>query len=248
MSKIIAISNHKGGVGKTTSSVNIGAGLSREGKKVLLIDLDPQANLSQSLQITESDKTIYGSLKGDHKLEPIQLSENLHLIPSTLDLSGVEIELSGEAGREFILKELIDDIKNNYDYVIIDNPPSLGLLTINSFTASDRVLIPLQAEYLALQGLAKLIEVIEKVKGRLNDRLDVGGVFLTQFDNRKVLNRNVLETIEKHFSEKVLQTSIRNNIALAEAPTQGLDIFRYDEKSTGAEDYKNLTKEILIKL
>lgn len=245
--KVIAVSNHKGGVGKTTSTVNIGAGLSNEGKRVLLIDLDPQANLSQSLQVIDSDKDIYGSLKGDYPLTPIAVTDNLHIIPSTLDLSGVEIELSGEAGREFILKELIDKQRNNYDYILIDNPPSLGLLTINSFTASDFVVIPLQAEYLALQGLAKLVEVIEKVKARLNQRLDIGGVFLTQFDSRKVLNRNVLETIEGHFNDKVFTTRIRNNIALAEAPTQGVDIFRYDSSSYGAEDYLALAKEILLK-
>lgn len=247
MSKIIAISNHKGGVGKTTSVVNIGAGISNEGKKVLLIDLDPQANLSQSLRVMDSDKHIYGSLKGDYALTPIVVTENLHVIPSTLDLSGVEIELSGEAGREFILKELIKKVRDSYDYIIIDNPPSLGLLTINSFTASDVVLIPLQAEYLALQGLAKLVEVIDKVKSRLNNELEIGGVFLTQYDRRKILNKNVLETVEGYFKDKLFTTRVRNNIALAEAPTQGVDIFRYDANSYGAEDYRELSREILQK-
>jgi chromosome partitioning protein len=245
MSKVIAVSNHKGGVGKTTSTINIGVGLSQAGKKVLLIDLDPQANLSQSLRVTGSDKDIYGSLKGKYALSPINVMEGLDVIPSTLDLSGVEIELSGEAGREFILKELIEKVKGNYDFILIDSPPSLGLLTINSLTASDYVIIPLQSEYLALQGLTKLVEIIEKVKARLNNNLEIGGVFVTQYDSRKVLNRNVLETIEKHFTHKVFHTKVRNNIALAEAPTKGLDIFRYDSSSYGAEDYKSLSNEIL---
>ena len=245
MSKVISLSNHKGGVGKTTSTINIGAGLNRLKKKVLLIDLDPQANLSQSLGIIEPGKTIYGALKGEYKLEPMEIIPGLDLIPSTLDLSGAEIELSGEAGREYILKELIDPLRGSYDYILIDSPPSLGLLTINAFTASDEVYIPLQAQYLALQGLTKLMEVIAKIKSRLNKNLKVGGVFVTQYDSRKVLNRNVVETIKSHYKDQVFKTAIRDNIALAEAPTQGLDIFRYNPKSYGAEDYLSLCKEIL---
>jgi chromosome partitioning protein len=245
MTKVISLSNHKGGVGKTTSTINIGAGLNRLKKKVLLIDLDPQANLSQSLGIIEPERTIYGALKGEYKLEPLEILKGLDLIPSTLDLSGAEIELSSEAGREYILKELIDPLRGSYDYILIDSPPSLGLLTINAFTASDEVYIPLQAQYLALQGLTKLMEVIAKIKSRLNKNLKVGGVFVTQYDNRKVLNRNVVETIKSHYKDQVFKTAIRDNIALAEAPTQGLDIFRYNPKSYGAEDYLSLCKEIL---
>jgi len=245
MSKVISLSNHKGGVGKTTSTINIGAGLNSLKKKVLLIDLDPQANLSQSLGIEEPGKTIYGALKGEYKLEPLEIIPGLDLIPSTLDLSGAEVELSGEPGREYILKELIDPLRGSYDYILIDSPPSLGLLTINAFTASDEVYIPLQAQYLALQGLTKLMEVIDKIKSRLNKTLKVGGVFVTQYDNRKVLNRNVVETIKSHYKDQVFKTAIRDNIALAEAPTQGLDIFRYNPKSYGAEDYLSLCKEML---
>ena len=247
MSKVISISNHKGGVGKTTSALNIGAGLNKLGKKVLLIDLDPQANLSQSLGIIEHEKNIYGAIRGEYKLQPINIIKGLDLIPSTLDLSGAEVELSGEAGREYILKELIDPIKKQYDYVIIDSPPSLGLLTINSFTSSDEVLIPLQAQYLAIQGLTKLVEVIDKIKKRLNKSLKVGGVFITQYDNRKVLNRDVVTTIKSHFKNEVFKTKIRDNVALAEAPTQGVDIFRYQPKSKGAEDYLALCREIVKK-
>jgi len=245
MSKVISISNHKGGVGKTTSAINIGAGLNKLKKRVLLIDLDPQANLSQSLGVIEPERTIYGAIRGDYDIEPIEILRGLDLIPSTLDLSGAEVEMSGEAGREYILKELIEPIRGSYDYILIDNPPSLGLLTINSFTASDEVFIPLQAQYLALQGLTKLLEVIDKIKRRLNKELKVGGVFTTQYDGRKVLNRDVVATIEAHFKDEVFNTRIRDNIALAEAPAQGLDIFRYSPKSYGAEDYLSLSKEIL---
>lgn len=247
MSKVISISNHKGGVGKTTSTINIGAGLNQLGKKILLIDLDPQANLTQSLGILEPTKTIYGALRGEYKLEPIEILSGFDVIPSTLDLSGAEIEMSSEPGREYILKELIDQIRDSYDYVLIDSPPSLGLLTLNSFVASDEILIPLQAQYLALQGMTKLIEVIGKVKKRLNKKLEIGGVFITQYDNRKVLNRDVVSAIESHFSDDVFDTKIRDNVALAEAPAQGVDIFRYQPKSFGAEDYLALSKEILDK-
>ena len=245
MSKVISISNHKGGVGKTTSAINIGAGLQSLGKKILLIDLDPQANLSQSLGLIDQKKNIYGALRGEYKLQPINVASGLDVIPSTLDLSGAEVELSGEAGREFILRELIEPLKSSYDYILIDCPPSLGLLTINSFTASDEVFIPLQAQYLAIQGLSKLVEIIEKIKARLNKKLIVGGVFITQYDSRKVLNRDVVETIQANFKKEIFKTKIRDNVALAEAPTQGEDIFSYQPKSYGAEDYLALCREIL---
>ena len=248
MSKVIAISNHKGGVGKTTSTINIGAGLNKLGKKILLIDLDPQANLSQSLGLRDQERNIYGALRGEYNLQPIEIFKGLDVIPSTLDLSGAEIEMSGEAGREYILKELIDPIRASYNYILIDSPPSLGLLTINAFTTSDLVFIPLQAQYLAIQGLTKLLEVIDKIQRRLNKELKVGGVFITQYDSRKVLNKNVVATIEAHFKDQVFKTKIRDNVALAEAPAQGLDIFRYNPKSYGAEDYISLSKEILKKI
>jgi len=244
MNKVISISNHKGGVGKTTSAINIGAGLNILGKKVLLVDLDPQANLSQSLNLTDQERTIYGAIRGEYKLEPVEVVRGLDVLPSTLDLSGAEVELSGEAGREYILRELLEPLRASYNYIIIDTPPSLGLLTINALTASTEILIPLQAQYLALRGLTKLLEVVDKIKKRLNKELRVGGVFITQYDNRKILNRDVVATIEAHFKEELFTTRIRDNIALAEAPTQGLDIFRYQPKSYGAEDYLSLCKEI----
>ena len=245
MSKVITISNHKGGVGKTTSTINIGAGLNKLGKKVLLIDLDPQANLSQSLGILEPTSTIYGVIKGKYKPEPIEILKRLYLIPSTLDLSGAEVELFNEPGKEFILREVLEPLREDYDYIIIDSPPSLGLLTINALTATDEVLIPIQAEYLALQGLSKLLDILEKIKNRLNKKLRIGGVFINQYDNRKVLNRNVVASIEAHFKDEIFKTRIRDNIALAEAPAKSLDIFRYQPKSYGAEDYLALSKEIL---
>lgn len=247
MSKVISLSNHKGGVGKTTSTINIGAGFSKLGKRVLLIDLDPQANLSQSLGITSPELTIYGALRGEYKIQPIEIASGIDVVASTLDLSGAEVEMSGEAGREYILRELIEPLRGAYDYILIDSPPSLGLLTINALTASDEIFIPLQAQYLALQGLAKLLEVIDKIKRRLNKELRLGGVFITQYDKRKVLNRDVVATIEAHFPEELFKTRVRDNIALAEAPAQGVDIFSYQPKSYGAEDYLNLCKEIIKK-
>ncbi|MES2389888.1 MAG: AAA family ATPase [Bacteroidota bacterium] len=246
MARVISISNHKGGVGKTTSAINIGFGLNRLGKKVLLIDLDPQANLTQSLfGLTNQSHNIYGALKGEYRPQAINILPGIDVITSTLDLSGAEVELSGEAGREFILKELVDPLRPAYDYIIIDSPPSLGLLTINAFTASDEIYIPLQAEYLATQGLAKLVEVIDKIKKRLNKNLEVGGVFITQYDSRKILNRDVFSTIQQHFQNEVFNSKIRDNVALAEAPAQGLDIFRYQPKSYGALDYAALCNEML---
>ena len=245
MNKVISLAQHKGGTGKTTSCINLGAGLTILGKKVLLIDLDPQANASISLGITDPEFNIYGALRGEYKITPIQIVKGLDIVPSTLDLSGAEIELSSETGREYILKELIEPLRSSYDYILIDCSPSLGLLVINALTASQEVIIPLQAQYLALRGLSKLLEVVDKITKRLNKELKVGGVFITQYDSRKVLNRDVVASIETHFNNELFNTKIRDNVALAEAPTQGLDIFRYSPKSYGAEDYLSLCKEIL---
>ena len=244
MGKIIAISNHKGGVGKTTSALNIGAALQRMGKKVLLIDLDPQANLTQSLGLMDHTPTIYEALRGEAQLDPIEVLPGLDVITSTLDLSGAEVELSSEPGKDYILKELLEPLRNRYSYILIDSPPSLGLLTMNALAAAQEVYIPLQAHYLALQGMSKLQEIVEKVRKRLNKGLRIGGVFVTQYDQRKVLNRNVAETIREHFPAETFRTAIRDNVALAEAPTQGVDVFRYAPKSTGAADYQALAKEI----
>ena len=245
MGKIISLLNHKGGVGKTTSTINIGAGMVELGKRVLLIDLDPQANLSVSLGIPRQKYTIYEALRGESEIVPYTVKENFDVVMSTLDLSGAEMELINEAGREFIMRELLEPLRSEYDFIIIDCPPSLGLLTLNALTSSDYVFIPLQTEFLALQGLAKIKQVIDKVRFRLNKKLQIGGVLATMYDNRKVLNRDVVETIRKYFGEKVFNTLIRDNVALAEAPAQRKDIFDYNKRSNGAKDYLALCNEIL---
>ncbi len=247
MSRIISVANNKGGVGKTTTVINLGAGLQRQGKRVLLIDSDPQANMSQSLRIINQDRNIYRAMKGETPLDPVEILPGLDAIPSTLDLSGAEIELATEPGREYILKELIEPLRNRYNYILIDTPPSLGILTVNALTASQEVIIPLQAEYLATQGLTRLLEIVGKIQKRLNKDLSIGGVFMTQYDSRKILNREVAEFIKTYFEQDLLRTRVRDNIALAEAPAQGLDIFRYSPRSNGAQDYQALTREIMGK-
>lgn len=243
--KIISISNHKGGVGKTTSTINIGAGLNKLGKKVLLMDLDAQANLSQSFGLKELNRNIYGALRGDYAIEPVTVIDGLDIIPSTRNLRTIEAELSGGAGTEFVLKEIMEPLTNQYDYIILDTPPSLGLLTINAFVASTTALIPLQSEYLALQGLESLLDISSQIKKRLNPTFKIGGIFLTRYDQRKMLNRSIFDSISDNFSTHVFKTKIRENISLAEAPTNELDIFRYEPKSNGAEDYLNLSNEII---
>lgn len=247
MTKIISIANHKGGVGKTTSTVNLASGLNFKGKRVLCIDLDPQANLTQSLGIKDFDCSIYDSLTQNSDLIPIEKRNGFDVIPSHINLSGAEVELINEPGREYILKNLVNKIKTNYDFVFIDCPPSLGLLTVNAFVASDRIIIPLQAEFLATQGLTKIMEIITKVKERINPEFELGGVILTQFNSRKVLNKDIKRSIEQHFSDKLFETTIRENISLAEAPAAGLDIFEYNDKSIGADDYEKLTDEFLLR-
>jgi len=247
MTKIIAVSNHKGGVGKTTSVANIGAGLSYLGKRVLIMDLDPQSSLTQSFGINEPKFHLYGTVKGEYPLTPISIVKNLEIVAANLDLSSAEIEFGLEPGREYILREILEPIKEKYDYIICDCPPSLGLLTINALTAADEIYIPLQAEFLAIKGLAKISEIIEKIKKRLNKDLIIGGVFITQYDSRKVLNRDVAETIKNYFGDKVFKTYIRDNVSIAEAPSTGKDVFRYDNKCYGSQDYMDLCKEILKK-
>ncbi|MEZ4919022.1 MAG: ParA family protein [Saprospiraceae bacterium] len=248
MGTIISLLNHKGGVGKTTSAINIGAGLVERGKKVLLIDLDPQANLTISLGIPRQRVTIYEALRGESELVPVNHKPNLDVITSSLDLSGAEMELINEAGREFILRELLSHVIDDYDYIIIDCPPSLGLLTLNALTSSRFIIIPLQTEFLAVQGLAKIKQVIDKVRFRLNKQLEIGGVVATMYDSRRVLNRDVVDIIHKYFGDQVFKTYIRENVALAEAPAQRKDIFDYNPKSPGAQDYLDLSDEIIERI
>ena len=243
--KIFAISNHKGGVAKTTTTVNLAAGLARMGRKVLVIDLDPQANLSQCFSVRESEQNVYFALKGHCPMPEISIVDNLWLSPSHLNLSGAELELSMEPGRENLVKGLLKKLTNSYDYIFIDCPPSLGLLTINALNASNYVLIPLQAQFLASQGLAKLMDIIAKVKERLNPELSIGGIIITMYKKNTVLSRDVLEFTNSRFGEMVFHTKIRDNIAIAEAPASGKDIFRYSKNSLGALDYSNLCMEFI---
>jgi len=246
MSIKIAISNHKGGVGKTTSTLNIGAGLALEGKKVLLVDLDAQANLTQCCGLENPETTIYGAFRGEYPLTPYQIHDKLHLVASCLDFAGIELEIGGKMGRERFLTKLLAPLIDQYDYILFDCPPSLGLITVNAFCAADKVYIPLQAQFLALHGLDKLIEVIKMVRDeKLNPQIDIEGVFVTQYDKRKVLNRDISESVRTYFKEKVFETIIRDNVALAEAPASSQDIFAYAPDSPGAKDYKDLVTEIL---
>lgn len=247
MAHVIALSNHKGGVGKTTTTANVGAALAALGKSVLLVDLDPQANLSQSLGHPNAQQTIYGALQGLYALPVLPIVQGLALCPSTLDLSGAEIELASEPGREYLLAQLLEPLRPGFDFILIDCPPSLGLLTVNALAAADGLYIPLQPQYLATQGLAKLTQITQKVAQRLNKGLALEGIIITQYDSRKILNRDVVASLEEHFPGLVFTTKIRDNVALAEAPAQGLDIFRYSPRSYGAQDYLELSKEILSK-
>lgn len=247
MGLVISLLNHKGGVGKTTSAINIGAGLAKLGKRVLLIDLDPQANLTLALGVPRQPYTIYEALRGESELIPANMKTNLDVVTSHLNLSGAEMELINEAGRELILRELIFPLRDKYDYILIDCPPSLGLLTLNALTSSDFVYIPLQTEFLAVQGLTKIKQVIQKVRMRLNRSLEIGGVIATMYDARKVLNRDVVDIIYKYFGDSVFETKIRDNVALAEAPAQRKDIFTYSPDSVGAKDYLALAREIIIR-
>ncbi|MEG1008318.1 MAG: AAA family ATPase [Clostridia bacterium] len=250
MAKIISIANQKGGVGKTTTAVNISACIAEKGKKVLLIDIDPQGNATSGLGVeAHQDKSIYNVLVDDIKIdETIQstMISKLDVCPANINLAGAEIELVSMVSRETRLKCAIDSIKSEYDYVFIDCPPSLGLITLNAFTASDSVLVPIQCEYYALEGLGQLINTIKLVQKHLNQNLQVEGVVLTMFDARTNLSSEVAIEVEKYFGNKVFQTIIPRNIRLSEAPSHGLPITLYDKDSKGAETYKKLAKELVF--
>lgn len=242
--RVIAIAQHKGGVGKTTTTINLGYALAMKGYEVLLIDLDAQANLTESLGIAPGTPGIVEAFTGDEAVQPI-MKGSLDVIPSSLELAGVEVQLLNSVGREYRLKEIIEPLRKQYNYILIDCPPSLGLLTVNALTAADEVLIPLQAQYLAVKGLKSLLDIIGLIKKQLNKKLKIGGVLITQYDSRKVLNRDTSEGIGKLFKNEVLKTKIRDNVALAEAPTAGKDIFTYAGNSYGAADYMALATEII---
>lgn len=245
---IISIANQKGGSGKTTTAVNVAAGLKTAGKKVLLVDLDAQAHATMSLGVEVADgaDTVYEVLKKPSKIKGAILDrDGLALLPATLDLAAAEIELAGETAREFAITRALKLIKKDYEYILIDCPPSLSLLTLNALAASDLVWVTVQTAYLALQGLGKLRETIEIVQERLNSDLKLDAVLCTQYDSRRKLDNQVVEKIDEHFGKKVFHTKIRQNIALAEAPSHGKTIFEYAAGSPGAEDYAALVKEIL---
>ncbi|WP_088006232.1 ParA family protein [Indiicoccus explosivorum] len=250
MGRTIAIANQKGGVGKTTTSVNLSASLAYLGKKVLLIDIDPQGNATSGVGINKGDveQCIYDVLIDDADVASVIMEtkvENLHIIPATIALAGAEIELVSTISREVRLKHALQSIQKHYDYVLIDCPPSLGLLTINSLTASDAIVIPVQCEYYALEGLSQLLSTIRLVQKHLNDELVIDGVLLTMFDARTNLGNQVIEEVKKYFQDKVYKTIIPRNIRLSEAPSHGEPIIIYDPKSRGAEVYLELAKEVI---
>lgn len=248
MGKVITIMNQKGGVGKTTTVINLGCGLKNHGKKVMLIDMDPQANLTASVGIRyrELNYSIIDVFLNNTSIENVvQDYDGIHVVPSSMSLSGFDIQLANLPGRESLLKKVIESVKNQYDCILIDCPPTMGLLTLNSLTAADGVIIPIQAGYLPLEGVSNMLEVVNVIKGRLNQDLKIDGVVVTMYDRRQKLQKEVVELLREHFKELLFQTKIRNNVALAEAPSFGEDIFRYSSKSTGAKDYENLCKEVL---
>ncbi|MFD1040311.1 ParA family protein [Virgibacillus byunsanensis] len=250
MGKIIAIANQKGGVGKTTSSVNLSASLAHLNNKVLVVDIDPQGNATSGVGINKADMSscIYNVLVEDLPAEEVCVPtevENLDIIPATIQLSGAEIELVPTISREIRLKKSLESLKEKYDYIIIDCPPSLGLLTINALTSADTVLIPVQCEYYALEGLSQLLNTIRLVQKHLNKDLMIEGVLLTMLDARTNLGIQVIEEVKKYFQDKVYKSVIPRNVRLGEAPSHGEPIITYDPKSKGAEVYLELAKEVM---
>ena len=252
MGRIIAIANQKGGVGKTTTAINLSASLASLGKKVLAIDMDPQGNMSSGLGVdkNEVEKTVYDLIIGNIGIEECiyeEVIENLDVLPSNIDLSAAEIELIGVDNKEYILRDEVNKVKEKYDFIIIDCPPALSMLTINAMTTSDSVLVPIQCEYYALEGLSQLIHTIELVQERLNPELEIEGVVFTMYDARTNLSLQVVENVKDNLNQNIYKTIIPRNVRLAEAPSYGMPINLYDPKSQGTESYLLLAEEVINK-
>ena len=248
MSRIIAVSNQKGGVGKTTTSVNLAACVAEKGKRVLLVDIDPQGNASSGLGVTERTPSVYDVLLGEESAEAAVLKtefENLSVLPSDMALAGAEIELVAIPERETLLRKALETVRDQYDYIFIDCPPSLSLLTLNAMTAADSVLIPIQCEYYALEGVGQLMNTLQLVKKRLNPALEIEGVVLTMLDGRTNLGLQVVQEVKKYFKSRVYGSIIPRNVRLSEAPSHGEPINVYDSRSTGAEAYRALAAEFI---
>ena len=251
MGRIIAIANQKGGVGKTTTSINLSACLAELGKKVLVIDLDPQGNTTSGFGIDkeEIENTVYELMLGEcsirESMTKVENIEHLSLIPSNVNLSGAEIELLGINDKEYILKNAVDYIRDDYDFIIIDCPPSLNMLTVNAMTTADTVLVPIQCEYYALEGISQLIHTIDLVQERLNPDLKMEGVVFTMYDSRTNLSNEVVDNVKNNLHTTIYKTIIPRNVRLAEAPSHGLPINLYDSRSAGAESYRLLAKEVI---
>lgn len=245
MRQIISIVNHKGGVGKTTSVSSLGVALSRLGKRVLLVDLDAQGNLTDTLTKTPGDRSIYDSLRTLETLPVVNIREGLDLCPSSIDLVSMDLELADKREREYRLSRILQGL--DYEYILLDCPPSLGLLTINALTASTKVIIPLTPEALPAKGLGTLLDIIERTKETLNPGLSLGGILITRYNRRKI-NRLVEETLRETFGDSVFKTKIRENVDISESPLQGMDIYSYSPNSIGAKDYESLALEVVSKL